>query len=318
MLLQGIDFPVDQRLIAGAGAEDAGVLRLDRATGLILTVDFFTPIVDDPYSFGGVAAANSLSDVYAMGGEPLAVLNICAFPPGADSGMLRSILQGGADKVREAGAVMAGGHSVRDEDLKYGMAVIGRVHPDKVVANSGARPGDSLVLTKAIGTGLLSTARRKDAISEEEFQPAVEFMLELNRAAAQAMVELGASACTDVTGFGLLGHAHEMACASNVGMVTDASSVPLLSGARRCAEQGYVPAGTKANREHFAPFVEGDAPDQAWWHLLFDAQTSGGLLVSISKDRALELLERLNQTKIRAAIIGEVTDGPRGRIGLRF
>ena len=314
-MLEGLDFPVDERLIVGADtADDAGVVRLDEETGLILTVDFFTPIVDDPYQFGAIAAANALSDVYAMGGAPIAALNICAFPPKEDKALLRQILQGGADKIREAGAVLAGGHSIRDEDMKYGLAVVGSVKPEDVKTNAGARPGDWLVLTKPLGTGLLSTARRKDAITEDDFEVAKKNMADLNKRAAESMVEYNASACTDVTGFGLLGHALEMACASGVGLVINVPSIPLLKKAMWCAREGHVPGGAKNNRDHFGPSVEGLPPEEEWWPVLFDPQTSGGLLIAICADRGDHLIARVQAQGIKASVIGEVVEGPAGKI----
>jgi len=316
-VLAGLDFPVDDRLIAGAdSADDAGVVRLDDDTGLILTLDFFTPIVDDPYEFGAIAAANALSDVYAMGGRPLAALNICSFPPEEDKEMLRKILQGGADKLREAGAVLAGGHTVKDRELKYGMAVAGLAAPDKVKTNAGARPGDALVLTKPVGAGLLATARRKDAITEDEFGAAKRKMAELNRVAAEAMTDLDASAATDVTGFGLLGHAQEMACASGTALEISISSVPLLDKALWCAEKGHSPGGARANRVHFGPFVDGEPEAEYWWSVLFDPQTSGGLLISIPDKRAGELIERLLGEGVESSRIGAVIEGLAGRIRL--
>jgi selenide,water dikinase len=293
-------------------ADDAGVYVLDEHTALVLTVDFFTPICDDPYTFGALAAANALSDVYAMAGTPLAALNVCCFPPQEDKDVLRRILQGGADKVREAGAVIAGGHTVRDQDLKFGMAVVGVAHPRKVITNAGAKPGDALVLTKPVGTGLLSTARRRDAIKEEELRPAIAVMLELNRAAAAVMMELGAHGCTDVTGFGLLGHAQEMAAASKVALAIDRSKVPLLPGAQRCAQAGHVPGGARANYNHFASEVEG-ALDEFWSPILFDPQTSGGLLIALAPEAA----RQFTATIPASAVIGEVREGPAGKIILR-
>jgi selenide,water dikinase len=310
-------FPASDRLIVGMDtADDAGVYRLDDTTALILTVDFFTPIVDDPYTFGAVSAANSLSDVYAMGGRPIAALNVCGFPPSEDKVLLRAILQGGADKVAEAGAVIAGGHSVRDEELKYGLAVVGIVHPDKVITNAGARPGDVLVLTKPLGTGLLSTARKKDAISEAEFEPAVRNMLLLNRAASEIMIEYGAHACTDITGFGLIGHAQEMACASERAFEIAYHDVPLLPLARECADKGHSPAGTRNNRAHFSGFVQGDVAE-AWWSILFDPQTSGGLLISVASDHVESMLKKLERSGAPSAVIGKVLPEPAGRIILR-
>ncbi len=305
-------------MIVGADtADDAGVFRLDEQNGIIFTLDFFTPIVDDPYKFGAIAASNALSDVYAMGGRPLAGLNICCFSPSGDKDMQRRILQGGADKLAEAGAVMAGGHSVRDEELKYGLAVIGHVRPDKVLCNSGALPGQKLLLTKPVGTGLLSTARRKDAITEDDFLAAVDSMMELNRTACETMVERGATGCTDVTGFGLLGHAHEMACAGNVALAVDILQVPLLPRAMECAQKGFVPGGARNNRSHFGPFVQGQPPEEHWWPVLFDPQTSGGLLFGLDAKEADDTLSELKDRKVDAAIIGEVLEGPGGRIILR-
>jgi len=300
-------------------ADDAGVYVLDDNTALVLTVDFFTPIADDPYTFGAIAATNALSDVYAMGGRPLAALNVCCFPAAGDKAVLREILRGGADKVAEAGAVIAGGHTVRDQDLKYGMAVVGVVHPQKVITNAGARPGDKLVLTKPIGTGLLATARRKDAITEAEFQPAIAVMLELNRAAATAMSEQGAHGCTDVTGFGLLGHAQEMAAASKVALAIDRPEVPLLPGALKCAQAGHVPGGARANYNHFCDWIEGQL-DEFWAPVLFDPQTSGGLLISIPPDNVGPLIRQLSSRSAAfptATIIGEVLPGPAGKIIVR-
>ena len=282
-----------------------------------MTVDFFTPIVDDPYNFGAIAAANALSDVYAMGGEPLAVLNCAGFPPGEDKDLLRAILQGGADKVREAGAVVAGGHSIRDDELKFGMAVIGRIHPDEVIRNAGAKPGDKLVLTKAIGTGLLSTARKRDAITEDEFHPAVKSMLELNRAAGHAMAAARAHAATDVTGFGLFGHALEMACASRVTLAFDFAAIPLLPRARECAERGLIPGGAKSNLAHFEGLLVGSFPDPAAWAIAFDPQTSGGLLIAIGPDRLDELLTNLQGRGHTCAVVGEALEESEGRIVIR-
>jgi selenide, water dikinase len=307
-------------------ADDAGVYRLDQNTALVLTVDFFTPIADDPYIFGAIAAANALSDVYAMGGRPLAALNICCFPPKGDKDVQRAILQGGADKIAEAGAVIAGGHSVRDDDLKYGLAVIGLVHPDRLTTKAGAKPGDLLVLTKPIGIGLLATARRKDAITEHEFAPALALMQELNRQAAQAMTALGAGGATDVTGFGLLGHAQEMAAASGVAFAIDRLRVPLLPNTQKCAQAGHVPGGARANFSHFGEHVSG--LDDFWAPILFDPQTSGGLLISLPPESARVLIDKLTEslggagaptgaTLYPPAIIGEVLPGPAGKIIIR-
>ena len=314
-MLSGLSFPVSDDLIVGADtADDAGVFRLDKDTGIVFTVDFFTPIVDDYYRFGEIAAANALSDVYAMGGRPLAALNICAFPPKENKKLLGRILQGGADKIREAGAVIAGGHSVRDEDLKYGLAIIGHVHPDKIKTNGDARPGDKLVLTKPIGTGLLSTARRKDAIEEKDFETAVLNMLSLNKTASEIMVSMDAGGCTDITGFGLLGHAYEMAAASDVALEIQADLVPLLDRVKWCAKEGHSPGGAKNNYNHFICHVDGRPTKDYYWNILFDPQTSGGLLVSIAPGSCDEFMDRLKNAEINASVVGSVKESPQGRI----
>jgi selenide, water dikinase len=263
-------------------SDDAGVYRLTPECALVQTVDFFTPIVDDPYTFGAIAAANSLSDVYAMGGTPLTALSILAYPASGDLDDLREILRGGTEKIHEAGCVVLGGHSIADDEMKFGYSVTGQVHPDRVLTNSGARAGDALVLTKPIGTGVISTALKRGLTRDEDVQASIESMLLLNRAACEAMLRFHVHGCTDITGFGLLGHAREMAAGSGVALRIDADSVQFLSGAVEYAAAGAQPGGLKNNREfaggcvtfgrQIAPEIEA---------LLYDPQTSGGLLVSL-------------------------------------
>ncbi len=257
--------------------DDAGVFRVSPDLALVQTVDFFTPIVDDPYTFGAIAAANSLSDVFAMGGRPLSALSILCYPEKGDIDVLREILRGGEDKMREADCVILGGHSVSDDEIKFGYAVTGTVHPDRVFTNAGAKAGDVLVLTKRLGTGVISTALKRGIASQEHVSVAIESMLTLNRAPAVA------HGCTDVTGFGLLGHAREMALASGITIEIDSRRVPLLPGAVEYARAGAVPGGTRNNREFVASCVEMERQLPAEIDaLLYDPQTSGGLLIATS------------------------------------
>lgn len=295
-------------------SDDAGVYRLNDQLALIQTLDFFTPIVNDPYDFGRIAAANALSDVYAMGGRPLTAMNIVCFPiKQLDKSILRDILRGGRDKVHEAGAVLVGGHSVDDLELKYGLSVTGVVAPNRVLTNRGARPGDRLLLTKPLGTGVLATAVKAGLASPAAAQAAVECMAELNRAAAEAMADYPVSSCTDITGFGLLGHGLELAAGSGVRLRIEAARVPLLPEVLDHAAIGLVPAGSFANRNFCAERLRGTtAIDPLLLDLLADAQTSGGLLIAVPAAAAAALLDRLHQLGVvHAAIIGEVLDrGP--------
>jgi selenide,water dikinase len=271
-------------------ADDAGVYRLTDELALVQTVDFFTPIVDDPFTFGAIAAANSLSDVYAMGGTPISALSIVAFPGGGEAEVLGEILRGGLDKMREAGCSVLGGHSVNDPEIKFGYAVTGTIHPSRVKANAGARPGDSLVFTKALGTGVIGTALKRGIARLESVKAAEESMLTLNRAACEAMLRFDVHGCTDVTGFGLIGHAREMAVASDVTLEIDVSAIPLLPGALDAVIAGAVPGGLRNNREFASCAVEeGGALDPALRELLYDPQTSGGLLISVSEADAARL-----------------------------
>lgn len=298
-------------------AEDAGVYKLREDLAIVQTLDFFTPIVDDPYTFGQVAAANSLSDVYAMGGKPIVAMNIVCFPiKKMDISILQEILKGGLDKMREAEVLLVGGHSVEDDELKYGLSVTGTIHPQKVLTNKGARAGDSLILTKPLGTGIINTALKGKMADENSVYKSIECMSALNKKASELMTEVDVHACTDVTGFGLLGHACEMIEGEDVGMVIDSSTVPILPGTEEYAMMGLIPGGTIRNRDFRLPMIEraADISDEKLL-ILFDAQTSGGLLISVSEQNAYSLLEKLHREGVReAAIIGEVVLEPKGKI----
>lgn len=307
----------DPNLLVGIDtSDDAGVYKLSDELAIVQTVDFFTPIVDDPYSFGQVAAANAISDIYAMGGRPITALNIVAFPVKTlDQQVLSDILRGAGDKMKEAGVTLAGGHSIDDNEPKFGLAVTGVIHPDKVRTNAGSVPGDQLILTKPIGVGILTTAIKKDKLSDEEVQRVTAVMATLNKTAAETMESFDVHACTDVTGFGLIGHALEMAKGSGVGIVIQADQVPILPRVRELAEEGFVPGGTKNNYAHVEDSVTFAAHlDQIGQWMLCDAVTSGGLLISVASAQADELLGKLLAAGVEAAIIGETVDGHPGRI----
>jgi len=275
-------------LVGFETADDAGVYKLTPECALVQTVDFFTPIVDDAYTFGAIAAANALSDVYAMGGRPLSALSILAWPAQGDLDELAAILKGGAEKIHEADCALLGGHSIRDEEVKFGYAVTGTIHPERIKSNAGARPGDALLLTKRIGTGVTATALKKGIAKEADVEAAVESMLTLNRQACEAMLRFEVHGCTDVTGFGLLGHAREMACASGVTLEIDPRAVQFLAGALEYAKQGAIPGGLKNNREFVSGCVEGASEFD---DLLYDPQTSGGLLIALAERDAAALEE---------------------------
>lgn len=292
-------------------SDDAGVYRISDDTALIQTLDFFTPIVDDPYDFGRIAAANSLSDVYAMGGRPLTAMNIICFPTDTlPLSMLADILRGGADKIKESGAILVGGHSIQDKEPKYGLSVTGVVHPDKVLTNGGAKPGDVLILTKPLGIGIMTTAVKGELASAEETALITEIMSTLNKVAAEVMAEVGANGCTDVTGFGLLGHALEMAKASKVNMTIWSSMVPILEAARTYVNMGIVPGGTRGNLKFISPDVEFSAEVTEEERLLLaDAITSGGLLISVPGTKSGDFIRRLHERGVKyAAVVGIVED----------
>jgi selenide,water dikinase len=290
-------------------SDDAGVYLLDDRTALVQTVDFFTPIVDDPEIFGQVAAANSLSDVYAMGGRPLTALSITCYPGSGDPAVLAAIMRGGQSKIHEAGCVVIGGHSVADDEIKFGYAVIGTIDPAKVRTNSAARPGDDLVLTKRLGTGVISTAIKREVAGQEHIDAMVESMTQLNRAAGEAMGRYNVHAATDITGFGLLGHGREMAEGSNVTLEIDHSKLEFLPGALDYARQGVFPGGQKNNRLFAQSVVEmaGAVPAEVAG-LLYDPQTSGGLLISIEPADTEALLTELHAAGVLAVRIGRVLE----------
>lgn len=307
-------------LIGAVEGDDAAVYRLDEDRALILTTDFFTPIVDDPRDWGRIAAANALSDVYAMGGRPIMAVNLAAWP-GADLPMelLADVLRGGAEVATNAGCLVVGGHTIDDPIPKYGMAVIGIAHPDRLFQIDSLRPGDSLVLTKAIGTGVISTAIKNDGASADVMKGAVDSMTTLNAAASEIAAAAGVAAATDVTGFGLLGHLHRMARASGVSATIDASAVPLLPGAADAVAHGFVPGGTQANASHLAEHVDVEAGVSAEAAiLLHDAQTSGGLLMAVPAGVDTDpVVASLRAKDLPAAVIGRVTEGTPGRITVR-
>lgn len=308
----------DPNLLVGLDtSDDAGVYKLTEDTALIQTVDYFTPIVDDPRMFGQIAAANALSDVYAMGGKPLTVLNIVGFPVAKlDMSILADILRGASEKVQEAGAVLAGGHSIEDNEPKFGLSVTGVVHPDKVWRNSGARAGDALILTKPIGVGIQTTAIKRDALAEPLVEEAMRVMSTLNKTAAETLARFDVHGCTDVTGFGLLGHAKEMAAGSGVGLIVRRRDVPVLEGTRPLAEAGVVPGGTKANHRWLRDVVAYDAGiDEIDQWILCDAVTSGGLLAALPMAQADAAVAALREAGVGyAAVIGEVVADHPGRI----
>ena len=304
---------VHHDLIVGLeGGDDAAVYRISREQAIIQTVDFFPPVVDDPYDYGAIAAANAMSDVYAMGGEVLLALNIAAFPATLPVEVINEILRGGADKVAEAGGVVAGGHTLTDEEPKYGLCVTGIVHPDSVITKAGAQVGDSLILTKPLGVGLITTALKAQEADPEHIEGAVKSMLRLNRAAAQAMQEVGVNACTDITGFALLGHAWEMAERSKVGLKISVSALPVLPGALDYAARGFIPGGLVRNRHYILENDRAILPEglsEEMIDLLFCPETSGGLLISVPPDRLTLLQELLTQRGEEHWLIGEVIEG---------
>jgi selenide,water dikinase len=298
-------------LVGAETSDDAAVIQLTEELALVLTVDYFTPIVDDPYAFGQIAAANSLSDVYAMGGEPLALLSIVGFPKDKlPFSILSEILRGGADKAREAGVSVVGGHTIDDAEPKCGYAAVGTIHPKRILKNVGARPGDCLLLTKPLGTGIISTAIKREKASPEAIQAAVTTMATLNRDASLAVREVGGvHAMTDVTGFGLLGHLREMTAGSKVGVRLRAGAVPLLPQVRELALQGLIPGGTQRNYQAVQAWVRWDSSlAEVDRLILSDAQTSGGLLIAVSSDRASQLIEALLARGVQTSSIGEVIE----------
>ena len=316
--LCGLEFPTDSNVIVGLEkADDAGVYKVSDDLAIIQTVDFFTPIVDDPYGFGQIAAANALSDVYAMGGIPKTAMNLVAFPlKDMDISVLRQIIQGGLDKMREAGVVLVGGHSVEDKELKYGLSVMGFIHPDRVLTKKNLQVGDRLILTKPLGTGIINTAIKGGLASKEITDTVTRLMAKLNKDAAEIMEDYPVHACTDITGFGFLGHIAEMVVDSGAGIRIHTDSVPILPQTLDYAGLGLLPAGAYKNREFFERRVD-FAPrvDALIQDVLFDPQTSGGLLICVEGNRADDLLQTLRQKGVHdAAIVGQVEPEPKERI----
>ncbi len=305
-------------LVGSATGDDAAVYRLDDKTALVVTVDFFTPITDDPYEFGSVAAANSLSDVYAMGARPLVALNVVGFPAALAADMLGDVLLGGYDKAAEANCLIVGGHTVDDNEPKYGLSVVGLVEPGRQVSNAGAQPGDVLVLTKPIGTGIITTGCKAGAAPPGSMENAVETMATLNRAASEAMMEVEVNACTDITGFGLMGHLTSMMRASGTGAVIELSKVPVLPGASELLAQGVAPGGTHRNQSGVENYVHwDDSLTDEDRLLLCDAQTSGGLLISVPEARLSPLLEALESRGVSTrAVVGGVTGETPGKVSV--
>ena len=313
-MLSGLPRSENPNVLVGFDtADDAGVYRLSDDLALVQTVDFFPPIVDDPFTFGAIAAANSLSDVYAMGGVPISALSVVAFPGDGDMEVLGDILKGGLEKMREAGCAVLGGHSVNDPEIKFGYAVTGTVHPARVKANSGARVGDAVVFTKALGTGVIGTALKRGVVTAGAVEAATASMLRLNKSACEAMLCFDVHGCTDVTGFGMIGHAREMAVASGVTIEIEAGRVPLLPGALEAVAAGAIPGGLKNNRDFAGCAVEvAGSPDAGLMQLLYDPQTSGGLLITLPHADA----EALEQILPEARRVGRVV--PRDNKAIRI
>ena len=318
--MESLPLETDPNLLVGREtSDDAGVYRLTADVALVQTIDFITPVVNDPYDFGRIAAANALSDVYAMGGRPLTAMNVVCFPIRTmDKAVLREILRGGLEKIHEAGAVLAGGHSVEDPEIKYGLSVTGLVHPDRILTNAGVQPGDALILTKPLGTGVLATAIKAGLLSEAAEKRAMETMATLNKTAAEIMSAYPVHACTDITGFGLLGHTLEMATASRVSIAIDVEKVPLLPEVLDSVQMGLVPAGSFSNRNYCASTIRQLRPiDPLMLDLVADAQTSGGLLISLPEESAPRLVNALRRGGVAdAAVIGRATTASKGVIEL--
>jgi selenide,water dikinase len=299
----------DSNVIVGYDeSDDAAVYKISDDLAMVQTVDYFTPIVDDPYTFGAIAAANALSDIYAMGAKPVMGLNIVGFPAEKlPLDVLVQILNGGSDKAKEAGITISGGHTIDDNEPKYGMVITGFVHPDKIITNSGAKPGDVLVLTKPIGTGIITTAMKEDIASPKTADNAIKIMSTLNKLAAECMIQIGVNACTDVTGFGLMGHLHEMVSASSVGAEINFQNVPIIPGTWELADDLIIPAGTMRNHEFFSDHLIWDNISYEYQMILCDAQTSGGLLISVPKEKSDDLVKKLKASETLAyAVIGRI------------
>lgn len=318
--MKGLRFPTDDKVLVGlATGDDAGVYKISDDLALIQTVDFFTPIVDDPYDFGRIAAANALSDVYAMGGAPKTAMNIVAYPmEKLGKASLRAMLEGSCDTVRKAGAVLLGGHSVEDEELKYGLSVTGFVHPGRIRANQGLAVGDHLILTKPLGTGIVNTAIKAGLASLEATREVTELMATLNRDASEVMSRFSVSACTDITGFGFLGHLAEMIAGTAAGVVIESTQVPVIKEAVEFGSMGFVPVGAHKNRayrEGMTLLPEGFDP--VLRDILFDPQTSGGLLIGCPEKEAKEMVVAMQDSGIDAAVVGHVVEDVKNMMQLK-
>ena len=308
-LLADIKVRTDPNLLVGFDkSDDASVYKISGELAIVQTVDFFPPIADDPYTFGQIAAANAMSDIYAMGGEPKLALNVMAVPADMDRDTVHAILRGGYEKVYEAGALITGGHSILDDEPKYGMAVTGFVHPDKIITNSGAKPGDELIFTKPLGSGIMTTAAKAGMASEEGLKYVLSVMTTLNKAARDIMVKYRVHACTDVTGFGLMGHLLEMTQGSGTGAVIDVRGIALVEESLRLAEMGILPEGMYRNRSFAESSVDGGEVSLAVQDMLYDPQTSGGLLMAVDPDDADALFEELEPSVPRAQRIGRIEE----------
>jgi selenide,water dikinase len=317
-ILAGIPISTDPDLLVGTGSsDDAAVYRINDSQAIVQTLDFFTPIVDDPYDFGAIAATNAISDIYAMGARPLFALNIVAFPVKKLSGeILEAILKGASDKAAEAGIPIVGGHSIDDEEPKFGLTVTGIIHPDRILTNNNAQPGDALILTKPLGTGIISTAIRKEIAHEEARFEAVKWMTTLNRIASEVIAEYPVSACTDVTGFGLMGHLSEMTRGSAVDAEISLSKVPRMNMIAEYAEQGAIAGGTRGNYEYYSTWVQwSEKLTQIDRYILCDAQTSGGLLIALPEEHASKLIDSLHSAGVTSsAVIGQFMKKGKGII----
>jgi selenide,water dikinase len=311
-MLAGFEVTTDPNLLVGISTgDDAGVYRINDDLAIVSTVDFFTPVVDDPFTYGQIAAANAMSDVYAMGGRPITALNVVCWPQsGLPREMLNEILRGGSQKAKEGGVLVVGGHSVGDEEVKYGMAITGVIDPKRVIRNVGAKVGDALVLTKPLGTGTLLTAFKRDRLAREHYDSAVATMLQLNARAAEVMLKYQVHAATDITGFGLTGHASKMADGSGVTIVFEESDLPLLPGAIECCRDGFIPGGATRNRDFYGPRVKtSEEVSDEMSAMAFDPQTSGGLLIAVPADDATSMVAELHRAGVsEACVVGRVTD----------
>jgi selenide,water dikinase len=318
IIIGGLKFPVDDSVLIGfEGSDDAGVYKINDETAIVQTLDFITPVVDDPYTYGCIAAANSLSDIFAMGGKVLTAMNIVAYDScNVTKEMLSDILQGGIDKVKEAGGVILGGHTIDDMEMKYGLSVTGSVHPSRALRNNTVKAGDMIILTKPVGSGVITTAWKGEMAEKIHLDKAAEWMAELNMKASEIAVETGVNAMTDVTGFGLLGHLCEMT-GSSFGAELNFVSIPFMEGAKKYAEMMLFPGGSVRNEKYFGSRVEANNLSDFERMLLFDAQTSGGLLISVSDEKAEILLKKLHDAGIKiAAVIGQINTN-KGRITVK-